>query len=105
MADAPPPLCPGCGGRSTVGGARERDGLLLPTANISRIMRKAIPPGGKIDEDAKEAVQACVSEASDKCRREKQEAMTGHDLLWAMATLGFQDYMNPSSSTCTSTDR
>ena len=28
--------------------------------------------------------------ASDRCKREKRDTMTGDDLLWAMATLGFQ---------------
>ncbi|KQJ95594.1 hypothetical protein BRADI_3g17987v3 [Brachypodium distachyon] len=66
-------------------------------------MRKVIAPNGKIGKDAKEAVQAFVSEfiafvtreASGKCRKEKQEAITGDHLLWAMATLGFQDYIQP----------
>uniref|UniRef100_A0ACD5ZQT6 Uncharacterized protein n=1 Tax=Avena sativa TaxID=4498 RepID=A0ACD5ZQT6_AVESA len=66
-------------------------------------MRRAIPPNGKIHKDAKEAVQELVSEfiafitseASDKCKREKRETMTGDDLLWAMATLGFENYIEP----------
>ncbi|KAM0836595.1 hypothetical protein ACQ4PT_062219 [Festuca glaucescens] len=66
-------------------------------------MRKAIPPNRKINKDAKEAVQELVSEfiafitseASDKCKREKHETMTGDDLLWAMATLGFENYIEP----------
>ena len=34
----------------------------LPIANISRIMKKALPSNGKIAKDAKETVQECVSE-------------------------------------------
>ena len=34
----------------------------LPTANIGRIMKKALPSTAKIGKDAKETVQECVSE-------------------------------------------
>lgn len=34
----------------------------LPIANISRIMKRSIPPTAKISKDAKECVQECVSE-------------------------------------------
>ncbi|XP_047308145.1 nuclear transcription factor Y subunit B-1-like isoform X2 [Impatiens glandulifera] len=81
---------------------REQD-RYLPIANISRIMKKALPANGKIAKDAKETVQECVSEfisfvtseASDKCHREKRKTINGDDLLWAMATLGFEDYIDP----------
>nr|GMC86378.1 nuclear transcription factor Y subunit B-10-like isoform X1 [Ipomoea batatas] len=33
--------------------------------------------------------------ASDKCQREKRKTINGDDLLWAMATLGFEDYLDP----------
>jgi histone H3/H4 len=49
------------GGSPTASGVGERDGF-LPVADISRIMRRAIPPNGKIDMEAKEAVQELVSE-------------------------------------------
>ncbi|XRB05673.1 nuclear transcription factor Y subunit B-3 [Pycnococcus provasolii] len=81
---------------------REQD-RFLPIANISRIMKKALPSNAKIAKDAKETVQECVSEfisfitseASDKCQREKRKTINGDDLLWAMATLGFEDYVEP----------
>ncbi|CAN6337363.1 unnamed protein product [Urochloa humidicola] len=112
MADAP--ASPGGGGGSHESGSprgggggggsgvREQD-RFLPIANISRIMKKAIPANGKIAKDAKETVQECVSEfisfitseASDKCQREKRKTINGDDLLWAMATLGFEDYIEP----------
>lgn len=86
------------------GGAnvREQD-RFLPIANISRIMKKALPGNAKIAKDAKETVQECVSEfisfitseASDKCQREKRKTINGDDLLWAMTTLGFEDYVEP----------
>ena len=40
---------------------REQD-RFLPIANISRIMKKALPSNAKIAKDAKETVQECVSE-------------------------------------------
>ncbi|XP_071690583.1 nuclear transcription factor Y subunit B-8-like isoform X2 [Rutidosis leptorrhynchoides] len=81
---------------------REQD-RFLPIANISRIMKKALPANAKMAKDAKETVQECVSEfisfvtseASDKCQREKRKTINGDDLLWAMATLGFEDYIEP----------
>ncbi|PON46034.1 Nuclear transcription factor Y subunit B [Parasponia andersonii] len=82
--------------------AREQD-RLLPIANVSRIMKKALPANAKISKDAKETVQECVSEfisfitgeASDKCQREKRKTINGDDLLWAMTTLGFEEYVDP----------
>lgn len=41
--------------------SREQD-RFLPIANISRIMKKALPANAKIAKDAKEMVQECVSE-------------------------------------------
>lgn len=84
------------------GNVREQD-RFLPIANISRIMKKALPSNAKIAKDAKETVQECVSEfisfitseASDKCLREKRKTINGDDLLWAMSTLGFDDYVEP----------
>ncbi|KAK9828318.1 hypothetical protein WJX74_008597 [Apatococcus lobatus] len=81
---------------------REQD-RFLPIANISRIMKKALPSNAKIAKDAKETVQECVSEfisfitseASDKCQREKRKTINGDDLLWAMSTLGFEEYFEP----------
>lgn len=33
--------------------------------------------------------------ASDKCQKEKRKTVNGDDLLWAMATLGFEEYIAP----------
>eukprot|EP00882_Tetradesmus_deserticola_P004438 GHRQ01004683.1.p3 GENE.GHRQ01004683.1~~GHRQ01004683.1.p3 ORF type:complete len:115 (+),score=24.53 GHRQ01004683.1:253-597(+) len=83
-------------------GGREQD-RFLPIANISRIMKKALPGNAKIAKDAKEAMQECISEfisfitseASDKCLRERRKTINGDDLLWAMQTLGFEEYQEP----------
>ncbi len=48
-------------GRDGNSNAREQD-RFLPIANISRIMKKALPNNAKIAKDAKETVQECVSE-------------------------------------------
>lgn len=75
----------------------------LPIANVSRIMKAALPANAKISKDAKETVQECVSEfvsfvtgeASDKCLREKRKTINGDDLIWALTTLGFDDFLEP----------
>ncbi|GAX73173.1 hypothetical protein CEUSTIGMA_g626.t1 [Chlamydomonas eustigma] len=82
--------------------SREQD-RFLPIANIARIMKKTLPGNAKIAKDAKETVQECVSEfisfitseASDKCLKEKRKTINGDDLLCAMSTLGFEDYVEP----------
>merc|ERR1711943_75299 len=81
---------------------REQD-RYLPIANIARIMKKALPENAKIAKDGKETVQECVSEfisfitseASDKCQLDKRKTINGEDILWAMTTLGFEDYVEP----------
>ncbi|TVU20254.1 hypothetical protein EJB05_36456, partial [Eragrostis curvula] len=83
-------------------GGKEQD-RFLPIANISRIMRRAVPENGKIAKDAKDSVQECVSEfisfitseASDKCMKEKRKTINGDDLIWSLGTLGFEDYVEP----------
>jgi nuclear transcription Y subunit beta len=81
---------------------REQD-RFLPIANITRIMKRAIPKSGKIAKDARECVQETVSEfvsfitseASDRCSHEKRKTINGEDVLFAMSTLGFDPYVEP----------
>lgn len=106
MADSDNEGAGGGGGSGNPSGnemsLREQD-RLLPIANVSRIMKKALPANAKISKEAKETVQECVSEfisfvtgeASDKCQKEKRKTINGDDLLWAMTTLGFEDYVDP----------
>ncbi|XP_074094217.1 nuclear factor Y-box B [Cotesia typhae] len=90
----------GSGGPS--GPLREQD-RFLPIANVAKIMKKAIPEAGKIAKDARECVQECVSEfisfitseASDRCFMEKRKTINGEDILFAMTTLGFDNYVEP----------
>lgn len=66
-------------------------------------MKRAIPEAGKIAKDARECVQECVSEfisfitseASDRCHMEKRKTINGEDILFAMTTLGFDNYVEP----------
>ncbi|KIZ04211.1 Nuclear transcription factor Y subunit B [Monoraphidium neglectum] len=66
-------------------------------------MKKVLPANAKIAKDAKEAIQECTSEfisfitseASAKCQAEKRKTINGDDLLWAMETLQFEDYVAP----------
>lgn len=81
---------------------REQD-RFLPIANVARIMKISIPKSGKIAKDAKECVQECVSEfvsfitseASDRCHQEKRKTINGEDILYAMQSLGFDNYVGP----------
>ncbi|KDR76564.1 hypothetical protein GALMADRAFT_67248 [Galerina marginata CBS 339.88] len=83
-----------------VGEYREQD-RFLPIANVSRIMKASVPPTAKIAKDAKECVQECVSEfisfitseAAEKCQLEKRKTIGGEDILYAMGTLGFENYV------------
>ncbi|CAG9865249.1 unnamed protein product [Phyllotreta striolata] len=85
---------------------REQD-RFLPIANVAKIMKKAIPETGKVTnkiaKDARECVQECVSEfisfitseASERCHLEKRKTINGEDILVAMNTLGFDNYIEP----------
>lgn len=82
-------------------------------------MKKAIPDNGKVAKDARECVQECVSEfisfitseASDRCHQEKRKTINGEDILFAMNTLGFDNYIEPLKlylqkyRDCTKTER
>ncbi|MCJ1309167.1 hypothetical protein MMC25_002822 [Agyrium rufum] len=65
----------------------------LPIAN-------ALPDNAKIAKEAKECMQECVSEfisfitseASEKCQQEKRKTVNGEDILFAMTSLGFENY-------------
>ncbi|KAM0917734.1 hypothetical protein ACQ4PT_009187 [Festuca glaucescens] len=81
---------------------REQD-RLMPIANVTRIMRRMLPPHAKISDDAKELIQDCVSEfisfvtgeANERCHAEHRKTVTAEDVVWAMENLGFDDYVMP----------
>lgn len=98
----------------------EHDCLNIALYSVARIMKKALPENAKIAKEAKECVQECVSEfisfitsegeasfcpkchvnipnwrfiiASDRCQQEKRKTINGEDILWAMQSLGFENY-------------
>lgn len=86
-----------------VGGPSWQPSHLLNTYfvySVARIMKKTLPENAKIAKEAKECVQECVSEfisfitseASDRCQQEKRKTINGEDILWAMQSLGFENY-------------
>ncbi|CAM8924371.1 hypothetical protein QQ045_022587 [Rhodiola kirilowii] len=83
--------------------SEEHESSLLPIANVGRIMKEILPPNAKISKEAKETVQECVTEfisfvtgeASDKCKKERRKTVNGDDICWALATLGFDNYVAP----------
>lgn len=72
----------------------------MPIANVTRIMRRILPPHAKISDDAKETIQECVTEfisfitgeANAKCNQEFRKTVTPEDVLKAMGTLGLDNY-------------
>ncbi|KAI1465792.1 nuclear transcription factor Y subunit B-3 [Daldinia caldariorum] len=77
-----------------------RKRLALPKQTVARIMKTALPENAKIAKEAKECMQECVSEfisfitseASEKCHQEKRKTVNGEDILFAMTSLGFENY-------------
>merc|ERR1712048_935300 len=84
------------------GELREQD-RFLPIYNMGKVMKKVVPHSGKVAKEARECVQECVSEfisfitseASERCQAEKRKAINGEDILFAMSTLGFDNYVEP----------
>lgn len=78
---------------------REQD-RWLPIANVDRAMRNALPKNSKISKETKECMQECVSEfisfitsqAAEKCSIEKRKTLNGEDILYALHSLGFENY-------------
>lgn len=72
----------------------------LPIANVAKIMKRALPEDAKIAKETKECMQECVSEfisfitseAAEKCQMEKRKTLGGDDVLFAMTSLGFENY-------------
>ena len=63
-------------------------------------MRLCLPENAKISKEAKECMQECVSEfisfitsqAAEKCSIEKRKTLNGEDILYALFSLGFENY-------------
>ncbi|KAF2869316.1 histone-fold-containing protein [Massariosphaeria phaeospora] len=80
--------------------AAASDANIRNFAPVARIMKMALPENAKIAKEAKECMQECVSEfisfitseASEKCSQEKRKTVNGEDILFAMTSLGFENY-------------
>ncbi|KAL3503625.1 hypothetical protein ACH5RR_038074 [Cinchona calisaya] len=83
--------------------ARRDSDLLVPIANILRIMKRGLPHNAKVSEDAKSMIQKCVSEyisfitseANERSHCEIRKTIIAEDILYAHAKLGFEDYVGP----------
>jgi len=88
------------GGGDADDAIRDQD-RLLPIANISRIMKRVLPEHAKMSKESKSCIQECVSEfigfitseASDRLLIDKRKTITGDDLIEAMRSLGFENYV------------
>ena len=48
-----------------------------------------------MQECVSEFISFITSEASDRCQAEKRKTINGEDILFAMSTLGFDNYVEP----------
>lgn len=72
----------------------------LPIANVSKIMKKPIPPAAKVSKESKELMQRCASEfiaivtcrAKEICESEARKTVTGEDLIRSMEDLDMPYY-------------
>lgn len=63
-------------------------------------MKNALPENAKISKEAKECMQECVSEfisfvtseATERCTAERRKTVNGEDILFALMSLGFENY-------------
>ena len=63
-------------------------------------MKSALPDNPKISKEAKECMQECVSEfisfvtseATERCSAERRKTVNGEDILFALMSLGFENY-------------
>lgn len=117
MPESPPDLSSGFNASKE----SEIDANIRNFAPVARIMKNALPENAKIAKEAKECMQECVSEfisfitsegtpahaadqgeatvltserhpASEKCQQEKRKTVNGEDILFAMTSLGFENY-------------
>ncbi|RMZ81182.1 hypothetical protein DV737_g2659, partial [Chaetothyriales sp. CBS 132003] len=90
----------GPGARTAGRALAASDANIRNFAPVARIMKLALPDNAKIAKEAKECMQECVSEfisfitseASEKCQQEKRKTVNGEDILFAMTSLGFENY-------------
>ncbi|PNX98770.1 nuclear transcription factor Y subunit B-3-like protein [Trifolium pratense] len=79
------------------------DDNLLPITKLTKIMERALPQDAQISDDAKEAMQLCVSEfariimseANKRCKIERRMIVNSEDLIRAVKMLKFEHYAKP----------
>ncbi|XP_045822426.1 transcriptional activator hap3-like [Trifolium pratense] len=79
------------------------DDNLLPITKLTKIMERALPQHAQISDDAKEAMQLCVSEfariimneANKRCKIERRMIVNSEDLIRAVKMLKFEHYAKP----------
>ncbi|EYU44059.1 hypothetical protein MIMGU_mgv1a025885mg, partial [Erythranthe guttata] len=72
------------------------------TKHSAGVLRRALPPAAKISHDVKEIIQECVSvfisfvtsEANENVHREYKKTIHPEDVITAMGSLGFDDYVD-----------
>ncbi|EYU44051.1 hypothetical protein MIMGU_mgv1a019919mg, partial [Erythranthe guttata] len=82
--------------------------LYMSMTNIVRVLRRMLPPHATISDYAKEIIQECgvtecvsefisfvASEANEKAHHEYNKTIHPEDVIAAMASLGFDDYVEP----------
>ncbi|EYU40565.1 hypothetical protein MIMGU_mgv1a023560mg [Erythranthe guttata] len=75
----------------------------MPMTYIVRVLRRVLPPHAKISDDAKKTIQECVSkfiffvtsEANETAHREYKTPIYPEDVTAGMASLEFNDYVEP----------
>ncbi|GAA0165901.1 hypothetical protein Leryth_005718 [Lithospermum erythrorhizon] len=77
----------------------------LPLTNVTKIMRRVLPPNAKISDESKETIQEYVSqfikfitsEANGHTHSQLRKTIGADDLIVAMEKLGFAYYVGPLS--------
>ncbi|XP_054778123.1 transcriptional activator hap3-like [Prosopis cineraria] len=90
--------------RNSVGRGRGEAGQrTFSIQTIGKIMKKVLPQKARITTEVKETIEQCLtefvafitSEAAEKCNNDNRFMLTGDDIVWALARLGFDNYVEP----------
>lgn len=85
---------------------RDQD-RLLPINNVGRVMREEVPPGFKVTKECKELMQEILtefilfvtSEAAETSNNDRRRKLSGHAIVEALETLGFDPYLDQARAT------
>ncbi|CAG0900852.1 unnamed protein product [Darwinula stevensoni] len=83
--------------------AEQPEDLNLPASVVNKIIKESLPDGVIVSKDAKIAVGRAASvfvlyaatSANQVVTSQKRKTMTGQDVLKAMDTMGFPEFINP----------